>query len=1040
MSEGEGQLAGSLWSIASLLRAEFRASEYGGVLLPLVVLRRLDCQMEADVFDRALQDSHTAAETLLDWVRQLPEEIGRVFDGFDLGGILRRLGTVRLLYPILGQFRDLDLHPARVADDLMGETFAELIDRFRAAQHDSAGEWFTPADINSLIAELVLLGSDAGEPPGPIRIYDPVCGMGGTLAAVRARLTGQSVRLYGQEINTKARAMCSASLLMAGLDPAAIASGNCLSDDRYSAETFDFLTAHPPAGVEWKRISDALQKEATERGFAGRFGAGLPRVSDSSLLFVQHLVAHMKPREAGGSRAVIVVNGSTLVNGAAGSGESQVRRWIVESGLLEGIIALPGGLFTHTALPFFLLVLSTQSPSDRGEVVFLDARGRGTTLRKPVGDKRQYFTDGEVTEIADCYRRACLGDDDARDPIEGLTVRRLKASEFGYQRVQIDRPLRLRFRVTSQAVAQLRESSVLQRYPAGEDLLSAFGGFVGRAWTTKAAFQDYVAAGLLAAGCEQPPERVWSAVVKAASEGDPGGEVQRDISGSVIADPDLRSYDRVPLGEDVAAFLRREVLYGSPLAWIDAATVKIGYELPRHLLMQTRWHGELGPLSRVARLVTKRTLPLDSRHGRPLLTASGLSAEKAADLPDAAEADRPLSLCADGDIVGYPGRWRLLPSGFGEALTTLNVLRPYVGGRTLCEWLNAMGRDRTGPPSLSMDTPVPVEAIKSPGFASLIEESDSSRAELIRLISSLFPEFPNIFKRPTEDLAGLQRVMQSKAAEAHLLGELVQPLSDPVWRAELSYPFHVAGLSRQYRTAHQVDVRKEALLKLGESLARSLGVIALAIMIQRGEEFSPILANPFTRGAGATFGTWTTLLSNFLRSGDVPELPVFESMRGPHGALSILQKIKNQRNASGHAFGVRPAHERDAEVRSLEPVVVAALESLPWLARFHWDLIEHCGYIGPGYILQGRRLRGSHPEWEPLDEEYHQQLAPHRIYLRGPLLATSIDLTPVASVSICDVCNQRELFLINKAKVSGGRVAQLTLRSDKDHEVLHDLS
>ncbi|WP_344494594.1 hypothetical protein [Nonomuraea monospora] len=293
--------------------------------------------------------------------------------------------------------------------------------------------------------------------------------------------------------------------------------------------------------------------------------------------------------------------------------------------------------------------------------------------------------------------------------------------------------------------------------------------------------------------------------------------------------------------------------------------------------------------------------------------------------------------------------------------------------------------------------------------------------------------------RPTEDLAGLQQSMQSKAAEAHLLGQLVQPLSDPVWRAELSYPFHVAGLARHYRTAHQVDVRKESLLKLGESLARSLGVIALAIMIQRSGEFSPALANPFIRGAGATFGAWTTLLSDFLRGGDVPELPVFESMRGPDGALSILQEIKNHRNASGHAFGVRPAHERDAEVKRLKPIVVAALESMPWLARLHWDLIEHCGYIGPGYTLQGRRLRGSHPEWEPLDEKYHEQLAPHRIYLRGPLLTASIDLTPVASVGICDVCDQRELFLINRAKVSGGRVIQLTLRSDKDHEVVHDL-
>jgi hypothetical protein len=338
-----------------------------------------------------------------------------------------------------------------------------------------------------------------------------------------------------------------------------------------------------------------------------------------------------------------------------------------------------------------------------------------------------------------------------------------------------------------------------------------------------------------------------------------------------------------------------------------------------------------------------------------------------------------------------------------------------------------------------MDTPVPVEAIKNPDFAGLIEELDTVRADLTRLARPLFPGFSNIFKTPTDGLAGFQRAMRSRAAEAHLLGELVQPLSDPIWRAELSYPFHVAGLARHYRIAHQADARKDALLKLGESLARSLGVVALAIMIQRDEGFSLPLANPFTRGAGATFGTWTKLLSDFLGSGGVPELPAFEGMRGLDGTLSVLQKIKDHRNASGHAFGVRQAHERDAEVRSLEPMVVTALETLPWLSRLHWDLIEHCSYIGAGYTLRGRRLRGSHPEWEPLDEEYHEQLAPHRIYLRGPLLAAPIDLTPVASVGICDACGQRELFLINNAKVSGAQVTQLTLRSDKDHEMTRNL-
>jgi type I restriction enzyme M protein len=843
------------------------------------------------------------------------------------------------------------------------------------------------------------------------------------------------VQAFGQEINSQTCAIACSLLVMKGTDPDGIAFGNSLTNDQHAGATFDYLAAVPPFGAEWKKVQAEVTHEADTLGFAGRFGAGLPRINDSSFLFLQHMIAHMKPADEGGSRIAIVFNASPLFTGAAGSGESEIRRWILENDLLEGIIALPDQLFLNTGIPTYLWLLSNRKrTANKGKVIVLNARTHCSTMRKPLGNKQQYITDEQIVEITRLYAQAADGSSNAEAADKGA-VRLVRTDYFGYQRIAINRPLRLRFAVTDTTIAQLEQIKALARFQAADALLSVLRSLTGETWSTKAAFAARLSSALTQAGLTDRvlPPALRQAVLRAVGIADSAGEIQRDSNGAPLPDPDLRYYAKVPLSESVDAFMRREIAPEFPDAWTDEEVTRIGYEIQPTLFFANQWGVGFGPLAKVARQVPHRPFSKRTDNDLPLLRGRDLrSVVTAADLPELSGAGRSLAPCTDGDIVGQLANWRVLPAGFGHALTPLTVLRPLQNsGRTLCEWLNTRKSSEYGlNPQISMDTPVPIAAIRDLEFDELLDDLHIGR---IALASTMSKILPNVFHEPTTDIEDARRTARAGASEARLIGELVRPLEDPVWRSEWSYPYHIAGLARQYRIATSPAERKDALLKLGESVARTLGILALAVMIRREGRFTRKMRDRFRNG-GASFGTWNRLIQDLLTDGEVSELRELAGSLGPAGAHTLLTSILDVRNEARHEYGVHAAHELEDEVATLEPVVVGALESVSWLSGLHWNLVERCEYTGTGFKLIGQRLRGSHPEWEPFERSRVEPLAPHRIYVEGPSSADPIALWPIASAELCPICGTRELFLLKEVM---GKV--ITLRSGKDHEINREL-
>jgi type I restriction enzyme M protein len=1044
VGDRQDSLVGHIWAIADLLRSDFRASEYGWVILPLVVLRRIDCERQLGIFPSAASlagaegsaDQLKLADQLRRSISALPQATADLFQNFGFEQQISRLDERNLLAPVIRSVGDLDLSVPALPIDQMVNVFGELVSRLVASANETVGDHSTPADVNALLAELLILPGDrtGSEPSALARLYDPVCGTGGTLAAVGGRISALghtgTLELYGQEVNAQFHAIARSMLLLSEADPNRISLGNTLSNDQHAGATFEYLVAHPPFGVEWRVSQDAVENEAETRGFAGRFGAGLPRINDGSLLFVQHLIAHMRPAAKGGSRLAVILNGSPMFHGSAGSGESEIRRWILENDLLEGIIALPERLFSNTSIPAFIWVISNRKASStRGKVVFLDARRLSATLRSPLGEKRVYLTAQQITDITRNYASAL---EDSVTEADSLPIRRLDVSDFGYQSILIERPLKLRFEMTPEIVTQVEAHRAVKGWFGGGPLGAALRTLVGRTWSARSGFEGALGAAVRTAGGINPlPVAVRRAVVNAASITDETGEVQLNQSGAVLPNPDLRSWEKLPLGQDVEAFLRQQILNEHSDAWVDESKSRIGYEVPQSLFLTPTWGDGFGPLRRVAHKIQSRVLSKSERFGVPFLTGRTLFAtDTAADLLDTAEESRlPLVSCTGGDLVGAVSNWRLLPADFGDALTTLTVLRPKGhSGKTLEEWLRSGHVYQHGLPShVSMDMPVPIDVITDPEFGPMIDDLAKGRANIRATTAKLLP---NVFHVPVIELVQLRRTVRDAATEAQLIGELIRPLDDPVWRAELTYPFPVASLARHYRIASTPASRKEALLKLGESIARSVGVMCLAIMYQRHGQFSADLHRSFR--TGATFGTWNRIIKDLRSAGEVSELPELNGVLDPNGVHALLEKIRKVRNREGHAFGISAPHEVKEEIGQLEPLVVAALEATTWLSNVPWELVEECRYTGSDFEVSGKRLRGSHQEWEPVDRPEVKGLAPHRIYAQSPATADPVCLWPIATAVVCPVCHNLDLFLINQ--ISDGNI---TLRSRNDHETFH---
>lgn len=618
--ENHSQTASFLWSIADLLRGDFKQSQYGRIILPFTLLRRMECVLAPtkdavigqtfaqegrpdnvremvllrtagqQFFNASpltlgtLSDTQTASD-LMSYVQSFSKDAREIFDHFEFENFVQQLSSSNLLYQIVQRFAAVDLSPERISNFGMGIIFEELIRKFAESSNETAGEHFTPRDIVHLTTSLVITGQDGKLAPNSIvTIYDPTAGTGGFLSEgdeyIQSISENVSVALHGQELNPESYAICKADMLIKGQDVAKIKLGNTLSDDQLGDQNFDFMLSNPPFGVEWKKVQKQITDEYKHKGFNGRFGPGLPRVSDGSLLFLLHLVSKMRDPRDGGSRIGIILNGSPLFTGGAGSGESEIRRYLLQNDLVEAIVALPNDMFYNTGIATYVWILSNHKMAERrGKVQLIDGSQHFAKMRKSLGSKRQYITDEQISELVRLYGTF---EETAHSKIFPIDA-------FGYRRITVERPLRLNFQTSAERIEKVLEERAIQKLDqsAQQQLTDALQSLdasvlhLNREQFTK----------LLKKALTQheinlsAPE--LKAVLNALSERDPEADICK-TKGKPEPDASLRDNENVPLGESVQAYFEREVKPHVADAWIDESKTDaldgeigiVGFEIP----------------------------------------------------------------------------------------------------------------------------------------------------------------------------------------------------------------------------------------------------------------------------------------------------------------------------------------------------------------------------------------------------------------------------------------------------------------------------
>lgn len=578
------EISSFIWGTADLLRSSFKQHEYGDIILPFTVMRRLDVVLEPTkqaVLDAAamplpdalrdaalkqaagvdfyntseftmrglLSDADGIRENLSKYVTSFSPEIADIFDKFKIFDRIKDLDDADLLFLVVERFCNprIDLSPASVSNAAMGDIYEELIRRFSEASNETAGEHFSPRDGLKLAAELLVVGEmdELTQPNRIVKVCDPCAGTGGALTVFAERVAEinpqAAVVTYAQEINPQAYAICKSDTILKGGNVVNVHQGDTLADDRMPGETFGYQISNPPYGVEWKKSKNAVTKEHDELGFAGRFGAGLPRISDGQLLFVQHMVAKMRPASEGGGRVAVFLNGSPLFTGAAGSGESEIRRYLLQNDLVDAIVAMPNDFFFNTGIATYIWVLdNTKEPRRRGKVQLINANGMYNKMRKSLGSKRNEFSDQQIAQIIDLYQ--------AFDEADPKLSKVFENDEFGYITVDIRRP-------------QLDEQ----------------------------------------------------------------GEIVRDKKGRPVADKEKNDTENIPLTESVEEYMAREVLPYAPDAWIEPRKQKkdqmlelrdggtVGYEIPftRHFYEYTPLRPSADILAEIRELETSIAEKLD---------------------------------------------------------------------------------------------------------------------------------------------------------------------------------------------------------------------------------------------------------------------------------------------------------------------------------------------------------------------------------------------------------------------------------------------
>lgn len=676
------ELATFIWQIADLLRGPYRPPQYERVMLPFVVLRRFDCvlaqtkdkvvaeyeklkggKIAGDALDPRLNkiagpklrfhnhspftldklkgDPDNIEKHLVSYIKGFSANVRRIFEFFELESEIEKMHEANILFLVVSKFCAVDLYSIENED--MGRLFEHLIRKFNELANETAGDHFTPREVIHLMVDLLFIDDDAilSRPNVVRKLLDPACGTGGMLAEalnyIEEHEQAAELWVFGQDYNKRAYAVAASDLLLKGRDNSEIAFGDSFTDDRFGSDhptthgRFDYLLANPPFGVDWKKQQKEIEREHEKLGFAGKFGAGLPRVNDGALLFLQHMVSKFEPSEKGGARLAIVFNGSPLFTGGAGSGESDIRKWIIENDWLEAIVALPEQMFFNTGIGTYIWVVANRKDKRRkGKIQLVDARAFYVPMRRSLGDKRRKIGEGpsenepdQIVEIVKAYgtvaetSAAILRDargnglkwialtNGGSKPAaaEGQTVEVCCISkvfdneDFGYRRVTVERPLRLRFQITTD-----RKSRFLDAVPHLLDDVQVIDKALGREplldWNDVSRRFEVV---LKAEGSTwkknelklfrlvfTDPDPVANPVVckrrKAAKERHaqiygwfPGCDGKTEVL--YEADAKLRDFENIPLKENEVDYFTREVVPHVPDAWIDAEKTKIGYEI-----------------------------------------------------------------------------------------------------------------------------------------------------------------------------------------------------------------------------------------------------------------------------------------------------------------------------------------------------------------------------------------------------------------------------------------------------------------------------
>src|SRR5690554_4069664 len=626
MNTSTASLASLIWSVADLLRGDFKQSQYGRIILPFTVLRRLECVL-APTKDKvlALAESSKAMpdearhkvllhaadkafyntskldlahlgethifDNLDSYVRAFSKDAREIFEHFSFESSLDKLDEADLLYRVVQEFAHFDLSPEAVSNYQMGLVFEDLIRRFAESANDTAGEHFTPRDIVRLTTSLVFSGDDeALTKPGIIKtIYDPTAGTGGFLSSGMEYLLElnerASLKTFGQELNPESYAICKADMLIKGQEIDNIKLGNTLSNDQLRGHTFDYCLSNPPFGVDWKKVEKTIKDENKLQGFNGRFGPGLPRVSDGSLLFLLHLISKMAPKTETnpGGRIGIILNGSPLFTGGAGSGESEIRRYVLEHDLLDTIVALPTDMFYNTGIATYIWVLSNHKPVERkGKVLLINATDLHSPMRKSLGSKRKQLNDEALEKIVGLYGRY----DSTELEASGI-AKVFNTTDFGYRRITVERPLKLAFYPKdTERIAALQADKAWEKLDGSlqSAILDALSRFDQDRLLSRTQFKKQLTALL---GEIKLPAPAFKLLCKQIGEQDDEAEVCK-TKGQPEANPDLRDNENVPLGEDIHDYFAREVLPHVPDAWIDESKCDekdgqvgiVGYEIP----------------------------------------------------------------------------------------------------------------------------------------------------------------------------------------------------------------------------------------------------------------------------------------------------------------------------------------------------------------------------------------------------------------------------------------------------------------------------